>query len=324
METDKPLISILMAVYEPRMDWFKEQLDSLNAQTYPNLFLRVCDDCSRTVPFDAIRALVSERITAFPYTIERNEVNLGSNGTFERLTREAEGEYFSYCDQDDVWLPEKLTVLKDAIEDSGARLVCSDMYIINGEGTRVADSMTKVRRHHIFHSGMGLAPSLLVTNFVTGCTTLVRSETAKAAVPFCPDMVHDHYLALCAAAEGEILSLPDRLIQYRIHEGNQTLMMAGVRDKESYRTVRIEAMIRRMQWLQNKFDSDPELSAEISDGLIWAKARLDNYQGSIRAKRALMKYRRFSPLTSLFEAVAAGWPERIFMWFIELKRKNYL
>ena len=35
----KPLISILMAIYEPRMDWLKEQLDSLNKQTYPNIKL---------------------------------------------------------------------------------------------------------------------------------------------------------------------------------------------------------------------------------------------------------------------------------------------
>lgn len=48
METGKPLISILMAVYEPRLDWLREQLDSLNAQTYPNLRLYVRDDCSPT------------------------------------------------------------------------------------------------------------------------------------------------------------------------------------------------------------------------------------------------------------------------------------
>ena len=39
MGTDKPLISILMAVYEPRMDWLRQQLVSLNEQTYPNLRL---------------------------------------------------------------------------------------------------------------------------------------------------------------------------------------------------------------------------------------------------------------------------------------------
>ena len=39
MGTGKPLIAILMAVYEPRMDWLREQLLSLEGQTYPNLRL---------------------------------------------------------------------------------------------------------------------------------------------------------------------------------------------------------------------------------------------------------------------------------------------
>ena len=75
-----------------------------------------------------------ECITSFPYSITRNEENLGSNGTFERLTREAEGDLFAYCDQDDIWLPEKLTVLQKAMEREQALVVCSDMYIIDSSG----------------------------------------------------------------------------------------------------------------------------------------------------------------------------------------------
>ncbi|MBR1494381.1 MAG: glycosyltransferase [Acidaminococcaceae bacterium] len=321
---EKPLISLLMAVYEPRLDWLREQLDSLNAQTYPNLRLYVRDDCSPTVPFEEIQRLVVECITAFPYRIARNERNLGSNGTFEMLTGEAEGEYFAYCDQDDVWLPEKLAVLRKEMEQSGALLACSDMYIIDGDGKRVAGSITSIRKHHVFRSGGGLAPGLLVSNFVTGCTMLVHSELAKAAAPFCPDMVHDHYLALFAATKGKVLSLTDRLISYRIHGNNQTLMMAGVKDKESYCRIRIEALIRRFEWLQRRFSADAALSPEIAQALVWAKARLANFQGDKRARRAIIKYRRFSPLTSLFEVVMAGAPEGMFMWFIQMKKKNIL
>ena len=95
MRTDKPLISILMAVYEPRMDWLREQLMSLNDQTYPNLCLYIRDDCSPTVPYEQIQSCVQDCITNFPYTIMRNEKNLGSNGTFELLTKEAGGDLFA-------------------------------------------------------------------------------------------------------------------------------------------------------------------------------------------------------------------------------------
>ena len=128
MGNGKPLIAILMAVYEPRMDWLREQLESLNAQTYPNLRLYIRDDCSPAVPFEEIRALVETCITKFPFTIARNAENVGSNKTFERLTEEAEGDLFAYCDQDDVWLPEKLEILQEEMERTGALLVCSGVW----------------------------------------------------------------------------------------------------------------------------------------------------------------------------------------------------
>ena len=322
METGKPLISILMAVYEPRMDWLKEQLDSLNAQTYPNLRLYILDDCSPTVPFDEIEALARECITAFPFSIERNKENLGSNGTFERLTREAEGEYFAYCDQDDVWLPEKLTVLQEAMVRESAQLVCSDMYIIDGDGNTTANSITKIRRHHVFRSGTGLAEKLLVSNWVTGCTMVIRAATAKEAVPFCPYMVHDQHLALWSAQKGVILSVDAPLIRYRVHTGNQTLAMAGVVDKESYYQIRIKTIRNRAEWLEARFRDNIIFHEVINRMLQWTIARDHHFKGQKGCARMMIKYWRFSPFTTLFELVASNWPDRIFMYFVELKRNN--
>ena len=133
-EAKAPRIAILMAIYEPRMDWLEAQLRSLDAQTYPNLRLYIRDDCSPTVSFEAIAACVKECIRAFPFELRRNEKNLGSNGTFERLTLEAEGDYFAYCDQDDIWLPQKLEILEKAIENGQSKkpdLVFGDAQVID-------------------------------------------------------------------------------------------------------------------------------------------------------------------------------------------------
>lgn len=323
METDKPRIAILLAVYEPRMDWLREQLTSLNTQTYPNLRLYIRDDCSPTVPFEQIQSCVQDCITAFSYQIFRNEKNLGSNRTFERLTQEADGEYFSYCDQDDVWLPEKLAILQLTIEKEQALLACSDMYIIDGEGKQIAESITKVRRHHVFHSGEGLAEGLLFSNFVTGCTMLVRSREAKAAEPFCPFMVHDHYLALWCAQRGSIASVLRPLIRYRIHGGNQTGIMAEVMDKTSYGRVRIDTALHKMEWLRENFPCDAVLRAILEEGIVWLQARRSNWNRQGGAAM-VWKYRRFSPLTSLFEVVAPWLPMPAFCWVIRLKKKNIL
>lgn len=322
MGTDKPLISIIMAVYEPRMDWLREQLLSLDAQTYPNLKLYIRDDCSPTVPFEQIEDCVRECIFAFPYVIQRNEQNVGSNLTFERLTQEADGELFAYCDQDDIWLPEKLEVLEEEIERSRALLACSDMFIIDGAGKQTADSITKVRRHHKFHSGSGLAEGLLISNFVTGCTMLIRAEEAKAAVPFCPYMVHDHYLALRAAAKGEIRSLPERLVRYRIHGANQTGLMAGVDSRESYLEVRVGTLRRRLEWLRERLpDQDMALRRAIEDRLQWVQARERNLRGQ-GGKRIIWKYRRFGPRVSTFELAAPLLPEPAFLYIVNLARQN--
>lgn len=320
-EIDKPLISIVMAVYEPNLQWFREQLDSLEAQTYPNLELLVLDDCSPTVPFETVRQYIAESIRSFPYHVARNEKNLGSNGTFEKLTQQAHGKYIAYCDQDDVWLPEKLEILQQTIEQTGAKLVCSDMYIIDGQGKQTTDSITKVRRHHVFHSGENLAEGLLFRNFVTGCTMLMPADLARQAIPFCPYMVHDHYLALYASLHGKIQSVMQPLIRYRIHGNNQTGVLAGVFDKETYYRIRIEEALHKMEWIDKNLVLPEKVDGELVQGMKWLQARADHFHGIRGTVKTIWKYRHYGPVTSLFEIVVTIFPESVFMFFIRLKQQ---
>ena len=100
MENEKPLVSILLAVYNPNYEWFKEQLSSLNNQNYNNLELIVYDDCPDN-PVD--ERFIKNCISNFSYHIIRGKQNKGSNFAFEELTKYGKGEYFAYCDQDDIW-----------------------------------------------------------------------------------------------------------------------------------------------------------------------------------------------------------------------------
>lgn len=320
-ETGKPRIAILMAVYEPRMDWLREQLLSLNAQTYPNLRLYVRDDGSAESVFAEITACLQNCITAFPYEIARNEKNLGSNKTFERLTQDAQGKFFAYCDQDDVWHEDKLEILELAMRKSNALLVCSDVYIIDAGGNRTADSITEVRRHHVFLSGKGLAPKLLFRNFVTGCTMLVQAQEAKAAIPFCPYMVHDQYIALWCAAHGSVMSLPRQLVDYRIHGGNQTGLLTGVTDKASYGAVRIKQAVLRMQWLNDNFPCGDSLRQTIREALLWAQARERSWTHHGGAN-TVWKYRHFSCFSAVAEILLRSVPEKLFMKAVRLAQKN--
>ena len=317
---EKPQISILMAVYEPRLDWLKEQLRSLNAQDYPNIKLYVRDDASKNVPLGVIQSSIEECITKFPFELTQNDTNLGSNATFERLTQDADGYYFAYCDQDDSWLPKKLSTLQKTMENSGAILVCSDMYVIDENGKQLTDSISKVRRRIQLKSGNGLASSLVFHNFVTGCTMLIRAQDAKAFTPFCPYYVHDQYLAIRCADKGRILSVRQPLIRYRIHGNNQTSALSGVYDKNSYEEKRIQTTWQRLTWLRENVLMSDSLQETVNNGIVWAAAREQNWnhQGG---RKVVWKYRNYSLIPSLFELTCNWLPEALFKKFLNIGKK---
>ena len=322
MPTDRPLISILMAVYEPRMDWLREQLASLEAQTYPYLRLYILDDGSRTVSPDEIRACVSECIRSFPVVVEENGANCGSNAAFEALTRQAEGDYFAYCDQDDVWLPEKLEKLYETIVRQDAELVCSDMTVIDADGNTVAPSITRLRRHHLFRSGEDLWRTLWYSNFASGCAMLVRASAARSAVPFNPHMVYDHYIALCCSERGRVVSVPEALIRHREHGGNQSSLLKGVEDKQSYYRIRVEEKYKAVCWLCDNHVGPPELMDELRRARKWMEARLRYSRGERRFAGEIWRQRRFSPRPALFELAMPYMPEKIFDAVLSLARDN--
>lgn len=303
MGTDKPLISILMAVYEPRMDWLRQQLASLNEQTYPNLRLYIRDDCSPTVPYEQIQSCVRDCITRFPYVITRNEKNLGSNATFELLTKGAEGDLFAYCDQDDVWLPEKLTVLQEAMEREQAVLAYSDVSAVDDEGKLLARSLRELRPRLTYLEGSNLAPKLFFRNCVAGCAMLVNSNIAERAIPFPRQTVCDHWIALLAATEGTVAFVPDQLVRYRQHKHNQTGVLAGVSDKQSYLRYKVAPLEERLTCYRQHTVPQEEIEA-------FARARIDG--------RIIMiwKYRALAPHEAEFEIAAHLLPDGLIRWML--------
>lgn len=322
-ETGKPPISILLATYDPRLDWLEEQLLSLNEQTYPALKLYVRDDCSPGVSLEEIRGLLERCITRFPFELARNEENLGSDKTFERLTAEAEGRYFAYCDQDDVWLPEKLTRLEEAMCRERAVLVCSDTYIIDQDGRQLADSITRIRKRHVFLSGEGLAPYLLVRNFVIGCTMLVDAGLARAAVPFVEGYVHDQWIAAFAALHGKVYSLEEPLIRYRQHDHNQTGILTGVETKAGYLEERIRHMERVLDRVNARLAPEQAAEAEL-ERLIGGYAAREAYYNkpSFSGARAILAVGELSRGAKLFELLLPFLTERQFKRFVALARSG--
>lgn len=155
----KPLISVLMAVYHPPVDWLEEQLRSLNLQIYPMLELLICDDCPQ---YPVEEEIFKRCITNIPWRLIRNSQNEGSNKVFEKLTILAQGKYIAYCDQDDIWHPDKIDKLYRALkENPKAGLACADMCVIDAQGRKRADSICEVRSKLRFGEGADLFPTII-------------------------------------------------------------------------------------------------------------------------------------------------------------------
>ncbi len=269
-------VEILLATYHPNMEYFLELLQSIEAQSYQSICLSVLDDSADEQAYVMIADALQAEMQSIPYTLNKNEKNLGSNQTFERLTQEADGKYLAYCDQDDIWEPDKIEKLIETLEAEKASLCYSDLSVIDEAGRKTADSFTAIN-HRVRHmEGEGLFPRFLRRNSATGCTMLIRAAIAKKALPFCNQYyVHDHWLALVAAAAGRIAYVPKPLVRYRIHSGNQigNKKLVGITDRQSYVTVKVNQEAAKFNYLLSGKRFGDDNQAIIRQTLQWVNVR---------------------------------------------------
>ena len=307
-----PWVSILMAVYNPDMIWLEQQLCSINNQTYKNIELIICDDCSEKSIFEQVQKLIGTIIIGLTCTVIRNQENKGSNTTFELLTNYARGEFIAYCDQDDIWEEDKISILLEAFNDIKATMAYSDMSIIDSEGRKIAESITKVRSRFSYYQGGELWRKVLIRNFISGCCLMIRTETAKHAIPFMPGMQHDRWLAICAAIEGEIAFVNKPLVRYRQHNNNQTGVLRDVTDKQSYYRIRLFEHKAMLESIRIRFKDNPDVRLFLDKYISNIQARCDYYNGKWSALFKMIWYIHQNPGTTIFEIIALKLPDLLF------------
>ena len=317
----QPAVAVLLAVYEPREDWLTALLDSLNEQTLLPACLYVRDDASPGFSVKRLRRLLEKHITAFPFVLFQNESNRGSNEVFAALLRDAKEPYVAFCDQDDIWLPEKLQNGVTLLLESPLHplLVCSDVSVIDGSGRMLAPRIGKLRPRHILRRGYGLSAHLLYRNFAIGCTILTERERALSYLPFPSEAVHDHYLAFRAALDGALDYLPTPQVLYRVHAENQTGVMTGVSSKNDYIRKRIPEFLHRIQAFGCYTDS-----RALREALLWGEARVANAHRQKCGMRRLFSLRRLNRATSYFELIALRLPSPLFRILVRAIEKGIL
>ena len=231
---EKATVAILLATYNGEK-YLRPLLDSLFAQTEQDWQLIVSDDGSR----DSTRAILREYAERYPQKLrilEHAQPTGSSKDNFLYLTRHAgEYEYVMYCDQDDVWKPDKISHTLQTMRGTEAAdrgvpcLVHTDLAVVDADlrplkDSFIASSFLDPKRDRLCQ--------LVIQNVVTGCTVMINHALWELAMlPADPAKIvmHDMWLALLAAARGRIGFLPEATILYRQHGNN----VVGAKDVRS-------------------------------------------------------------------------------------------
>ena len=220
----EPTVDILMATYNGER-FVGEQIESIQAQTYGNWRLLVSDDCSADGTLDVVRryAAEDERIRIVSEDVRHG----GAKENFFALMAKSESPYVMFCDQDDVWLPEKveksLAAMRALENEHGADtplLVFCDMKVVDSELNVIHESFEKSSH---FDPNRLAFRQLLAHNVAAGCCMILNKpllEICRRANGDCVAM-HDWWAMLAASAFGQISFIDEPLSLYRQHGTNE-------------------------------------------------------------------------------------------------------
>ena len=149
------------------------------------------------------------------------------------------GQYYMFADQDDIWHPDKVEKTLAAMREAEAAAACSlpllvhcDMRVVDEEEQEIAPSYVKYQQMSPERCGLN---QLLVQNNVTGGAMMMNEALVRLILsrPIPRHAVmHDHWIALAAAAFGKVIFLDEALYDYRQHGSNVLGAAKGSRVRE--------------------------------------------------------------------------------------------
>jgi Glycosyl transferase family 2 len=245
----KMQISVAMATYNGEA-YIRDQLDSLAKQTLLPKELIVCDDGSADRTLEIVERF-SKTTAPFPVHIYRNEKRLGFADNFLQAASLCKGDLIAFCDQDDVWLPEKLQYcLAMFIFKPELMLLSHNAWVTDEKLSRMKPLSS--RKTCIYARG-DFQP---LANPLMGFTQVFRKELAHAIpwsarpraeeyvqskTPGCL-MPHDCWMAIVASSLGKVMVSDTVLASYRQHGKNAV----GLEQKSR---VKIQGIRNRLQWI---------------------------------------------------------------------------
>jgi glycosyltransferase involved in cell wall biosynthesis len=214
-------LSIAMATYNGA-HFIEEQLNSLTTQTSLPNELVITDDASTDETLDIIRTFA--KTAPFPVRIEKNPEKLGFRGNFLKAAKLCQSEVIAFCDQDDVWLPNKLETCLPHFKDQELLLVYHNALVVTETLQPIATLQDRAAPSRVnpplsmnpWQHGLGFTQlfrrSLLeFSDYWPQSLDYFNAEHREA---------HDQWVSFLASCLGSTHYINQPLVLYRQHEGN--------------------------------------------------------------------------------------------------------
>lgn len=213
----KPSVAILLATYQGK-DYLAEQLDSFIAQDYSNWKVWASDDGSTDDTVSILRDYQQQYKERFKL-LEGPKNGLVANFLSLTCNEAIEADYYAFSDQDDIWLPNKLSRALAWLEQQPAdtpALYCSR--------TQLVDKHNQNKGLSPLFSRQPTFANALVQTIAGGNTMMFNLAARKLVVRAgmnVPTVVHDWWLyALVSGCGGVVHYDPKATVRYRQHDNN--------------------------------------------------------------------------------------------------------
>lgn len=205
-------ISVAMATYNGAK-YVGQQIDSILKQLNLEDELVISDDNSSDGTLEILKVYQQgdKRISVYPNNSK------GILGNFENAISNCNNEIIFLSDQDDIWLSNKVEVVKKQFQNSEVSLVLSDCYIVDSELNVIHESFYERRKPR-----KGIVRNIIRNSYL-GCGMAFRSELKSIILPIPKGIpMHDAWIGILAELYGSVSIIPDKLFYYRRHNSNAT------------------------------------------------------------------------------------------------------
>ncbi len=284
-------IQILMPLYKPNIEFLKKQITSLENQDYKNKEIIFYNDCMED---DKIADFIKSLNLKIKYSyIENSGKNLGYTKAFELLVRTSDSDFIAFCDQDDIWDPNKLTKCINFLKLNNKKVVVTDKKLIDKEDNVICDSYFKKRGrpYNIDLNNEEIGLRNFFSTFADGLCVVCETKFAQSCVPFCYVTGHDKWIISFACAANELCVINDPLVMHRKHGNNTSGILKNIKTKEDYYKERVLVHYEIVEEFKNRTQN----CKYINIAQKFASKRKD------RCSISLLKYYYINPKIVIFE-----------------------